>query len=88
MGFRCRQAEGPIHKCIDSLPMITWTSRSGGEPPKHKIDLADWNALRLPDGSVEGDRERYGELRAAKPGMWRGRVVFLVWTSRGATPLI
>ena len=33
--------------------------------------------------TVEDDRERYGELRLQSLGMWRGRVVFLVWTPRG-----
>ena len=32
--------------------------------------------------SVEDDREAYGELRLQSLGMWRGRVVFLVWTPR------
>lgn len=32
--------------------------------------------------TVEGDRENYGELRVQSLAMWRGRVVFLVWTER------
>lgn len=34
--------------------------------------------------TVEDDREDYGELRLQSLGMWNGRVVFLVWTPRGA----
>lgn len=33
--------------------------------------------------TVEDNRERYGEFRLQSLGMWRGRVVFLVWTPRG-----
>ena len=33
--------------------------------------------------TVEDNRESYGELRLQSLGMWRGRVVFLVWTPRG-----
>jgi uncharacterized protein len=32
--------------------------------------------------TVEDDRESHGELRLQSLGMWRGRVVFLVWTPR------
>ena len=32
--------------------------------------------------TVEDDRENYGELRLQSLAMWRGRVVFLVWTER------
>ena len=33
--------------------------------------------------TVEDDREHYREMRLQSLGMWRGRVVFLVWTPRG-----
>ena len=33
--------------------------------------------------TVEDVREHYGELRLQSLGMWRARVVFLVWTPRG-----
>ena len=32
--------------------------------------------------TVEDDREVYGELRLQSLAMWRGRVIFLVWTDR------
>ena len=32
--------------------------------------------------TVEDDREVYGEPRLQSLAMWRGRVVFLVWTER------
>ena len=32
--------------------------------------------------TVEDDREAYAELRLKSLAMWRGRVVFLVWTER------
>lgn len=70
--------------CIYNMPVITW-----GEPKrrenlrKHKIDLADLESVfDFPMISVEDDREAYGELRLQSLGMWRGRVVFLVWTPR------
>lgn len=33
--------------------------------------------------TVEDSREAYGEPRLQSLGMWKGRVVFLVWTPRG-----
>ncbi len=33
--------------------------------------------------TVEDDRLRYGENRLQSLGMYKGRVVFLVWTPRG-----
>jgi hypothetical protein len=33
--------------------------------------------------SVEDERQRYSELRLQSLRLWRGRVVFLVWTPRG-----
>jgi uncharacterized DUF497 family protein len=32
--------------------------------------------------TVEDDREVYGELRLQSLAMWRGRIIFLVWTER------
>ena len=32
--------------------------------------------------TVEDDREAYGELRLQSLAMWRGRIIFLVWTER------
>ena len=32
--------------------------------------------------TVEDDREANGELRLQSLAMWRGRVIFLVWTER------
>lgn len=65
--------------------MITWD-----EPKRrhnlgtHKIDLAELESVfDLPMVTVEDDREHYGELRLQSLAMWRGRVVFLVWTPRG-----
>ncbi len=51
---------------------------------RHAIDLADLESVfDFPMITVEDDRVRYGELRLQSLGMWRGRVVFLVWTPRG-----
>ena len=51
---------------------------------KHGIDLAELeSAFDFPMITVEDDREHYGELRLQTLGMWRGQVVFLVWTARG-----
>lgn len=50
---------------------------------KHGIDLAELeSAFDLPMVTVEDDRETYGELRLQSLAMWRGRVVFVVWTER------
>lgn len=50
---------------------------------KHGIDLADLeSAFDSHMVTVEDDREDYGELRLQSLAMWRGRVVFLVWTER------
>ena len=64
--------------------MITWD-----EPKrqltlkKHGIDLAELeSAFDTPMVTVEDDRQAYGELRLQSLAMWRGRVVFLVWTER------
>jgi uncharacterized protein len=65
--------------------MITWD-----EPKrlinlrKHRIDLASLEGVfDTPMITVEDERESYGELRLQSLGFWQGRVVFLVWTSRG-----
>ena len=50
---------------------------------KHGIDLADLeSAFDSPMITVEDDRESYGERRLQSLAMWRGRIVFLVWTER------
>ena len=50
---------------------------------KHHIDLAELeSAFECPMITVEDDREAYGELRLQSLAMWRGRVIFLVWTER------
>jgi uncharacterized protein len=65
--------------------MITWDEAKRRENlRKHKIDLAELElAFDLPMITVEDDREPYGELRLQSLAMWRGRIVFLVWTPRG-----
>jgi uncharacterized DUF497 family protein len=65
--------------------MITWDERKRRENlRKHGIDLAEIEPIfDYPMITVEDERERYGELRLQSLGMWRGRVVFLVWTPRG-----
>ena len=65
--------------------MITWDEPKRRENPrKHRIDLSELEPVfDSPMITVEDDRERYGELRLQSLGMWRGRVVFLVWTPRG-----
>lgn len=65
--------------------MITWDEAKRRENTrKHKIDLADLEpAFDLPMVTVEDDRAPYGELRLQSLAMWRGRIVFLVWTPRG-----
>ena len=64
--------------------MITWDEpKRKSNLKKHQIDLADLeSAFDLPMITVEDDREAYGELRLQSLAMWRGRVVFLVWTER------
>jgi len=65
--------------------MITWDETKRRKNIKeHKIDLADLEPVfDYQMITVEDDRETYGELRLQSLGMWRGRVVFLVWTPRG-----
>ena len=64
--------------------MITWDEpKRASNLKKHQIDLADLeSAFDLPMITVEDDREAYGELRLQSLAMFRGRVVFLVWTER------
>lgn len=64
--------------------MITWD-----EPKrtlnlnKHHIDLAELEStFDFPMITVEDDRKACGELRLQSLAMWRGRVIFLVWTER------
>lgn len=65
--------------------MITWDEAKRRENlRKHRIDLAELEAaFDLPMVTVEDDRESYDELRLQSLAMWRGRIVFLVWTPRG-----
>ncbi len=65
--------------------MITWDeSKRRDNLSKHKIDLAHLEpAFDGPMITVEDTRESYGELRLQSLGMWRGRVIFFVWTPRG-----
>ena len=65
--------------------MITWDEPKRRENiRKHKIDLAELEPVfDHPMITVEDNRERYGELRLQRLGMWQGSVVFLVWTPRG-----
>ncbi len=64
--------------------MITWDeSKRKINLKKHKIDLAELeSAFDFPMVTVEDDREAYGELRFQSLAMWRGRIIFLVWTER------
>ncbi len=64
--------------------MITWDeSKRKINLKKHKIDLAALeSAFDFPMVTVEDDREAYGELRFQSLAMWRGRIIFLVWTER------
>lgn len=64
--------------------MITWD-----EPKrrlnlrKHNIELAQLEAaFDYPMISSEDTNDAYGELRLRSLAMWRGRVIFLVWTPR------
>ena len=65
--------------------MITWDeTKRKKNIREHRIDLADLESVfDRHMVTVEDDREAYGELRLQSLGMWRGRVVFLVWTPRG-----
>jgi uncharacterized protein len=65
--------------------MISWDETKRRKNIKeHKIDLVDLEPVFDHHMiTVEDDREAYGELRLQSLGMWRERVVFLVWTPRG-----
>lgn len=62
--------------------MITWDeTKRRSNLKKHKIDLAELESVfDNPMITMDDDREAYGELRLQSLGMFRGRVVFLVWT--------
>lgn len=64
--------------------MITWDEpKRKINLKKHGIDLVELeSAFDFPMITVEDDREDYGERRLQSLAMWRGRVVFLVWTER------
>ncbi len=64
--------------------MISWDeSKRRINLRKHGIDIAELeSAFDSRMITVEDDRENYGELRLQSLAMWRGRVVFLVWTER------
>lgn len=64
--------------------MITWDElKRASNLKKHNIDFADLEgAFDLPMITAEDNREAYGELRLQSLAMFRGRVVFLVWTER------
>ena len=64
--------------------MISWDDhKRKANLRKHGIDLADLEtAFDFPMITVEDDREIYGELRLQSLAMWRGRIIFLVWTTR------
>jgi uncharacterized DUF497 family protein len=65
--------------------MVTWDERKRRENlRRHSIDLAALEPVfDSPMVTVEDARERYGEQRLQSLGMWKGKVVFLVWTPRG-----
>jgi uncharacterized DUF497 family protein len=65
--------------------MITWDeSKRLANIRKHRINLAELEPVfDNPMVTVEDARESYGELRLQSLGLWRARVVFLVWTPRG-----
>ncbi|MGD9583630.1 MAG: BrnT family toxin [Lysobacterales bacterium] len=66
--------------------MISWDEpKRRDNLSKHRIDFAELESVfDHPMISAEDDREHYGELRLQSLGVWRGRIVFLVWTPRGA----
>lgn len=65
--------------------MISWEEPKRRENiRKHRIDLADLESVfDNPMVTVEDTRMPYGELRLQSLGLWRGQVVFLIWTPRG-----
>ena len=64
--------------------MISWDEpKRPSNIRRHGIDLAELeSAFDAPMITVEDAREDYGELRLQSLAIWRGRVVFLVWTER------
>lgn len=64
--------------------MITWDEpKRRKNIRKHRIDLAELEPLfDYPMVTVEDDTAPHEELRLQSLGMWRGAVVFLVWTPR------
>lgn len=64
--------------------MIFWDEAKRRENlRRHRIDLAELEPVfDAPMVTVEDNRESYRELRLQSLGMWRGRIVFLVWTPR------
>lgn len=64
--------------------MISWDDRKRrSNLAKHGIDVAELESVfDWPMITVEDDSERYDEVRLQSLAMWRGRVVFLVWTER------
>ena len=64
--------------------MISWDEpKRRSNIKKHGIDLAELeSAFDAPMITVEDAQEDYGELRLQSLAIWRGRVVFLVWTER------
>ena len=83
--YRSVIPRNPVPKCIYSLGMITWDEpKRRKNLKKHKIDLAELESVfDSPMITVEDDSERYDELRLQSLGVWRGVVVFLIWTPRG-----
>lgn len=65
--------------------MITWDEpKRRTNLKKHKIDLAELESVfDFPMITVEDNCERHDELRLQTLGVWRGVVVFLIWTPRG-----
>lgn len=50
---------------------------------KHGIDLAELEEVFDSHmATEEDDRDNYGEMRLRSLALWRGRIVFLVWTER------
>ena len=64
--------------------MIAWDEpKRKTNLKKHGIDLADLeSAFDFPMVTVEDVRGAYGEIRLQSLAMYRGRVIFLVWTER------
>ena len=69
--------------------MITWDEPKRRENlRKHGIDLALLeDVFDPPLITVEDDRGAYGEQRLQSLAFWRGRVVFLIWTSGPPPPI-